>query len=192
VTDQGDHRARSPLAGRLEDLARTATMSGGAVSLEHVPFLAQVDLRVEPRLAPLAPYPLPATPNTAWESGDRATLWLGPDEWLVLGPPGAEDDIAAELRSAFADEHHSVVDVTSNRVAIEIAGPAAKQVLASSCSLDLHPSRWTIGSCAQTLLADTHVILQERRSSTGILVRPSFSDHLIDWLLDAVDVLRTT
>ena len=183
-------RARSPLSGRLDDLARAATASGGAVSLEHVPFLAQVDVRVEPRLALRAPYPLPTGPNTARESGDRAALWLAPDEWLVLGRPGAEHDIVAELGSAFACEHHSVVDVTSNRVAIEISGPAAKEVLASGCPLDFHPRRWGFESCAQTLLADTQVILQERQTSTGILVRSSFSEHLLDWLIDAVDVHR--
>lgn len=191
MTADADPRARSPLAGRLGDLARVAASSAGAVTLEHVPFLAQVDVRIDPWLARRAPYPLPTTPNTTWESGDRAALWLAPDEWLVLGPPGAEHEIVSELASAFAGEHHSVVDVTSNRVAIEISGPAAKEALASGCSLDLHPSRWVVGSCAQTLVADTQVILQEREASTGILVRSSFAEHLVDWLIDAVDGLGT-
>ena len=29
------------------------------------------------------------------------------------------------------------------------------------------------------------VILQERADTTGILVRPSFADYLVDWLIDA-------
>jgi sarcosine oxidase subunit gamma len=190
TAEDRDGTARSPLVGLIVDLERAAMSSGGAVTFDHVPFLAQVDVRANPRLAPRAPYPLPLTPNTAWESRDRAALWLGPDEWLVLGPPGAEHDIVEELGTAFAGEHHSVVDVTSNRVAIEIAGSAAKDVLAMGCSLDLSGGRWVVGSCAQTLLADTQVILHERASSTGILVRPSFAEHLVDWLIDAVDGVR--
>ncbi len=39
--------------------------------------------------------------------------------------------------------------------------------------------------CAQTMLARTQVILHERPETTGILVRPSFADYLVDWLIDA-------
>ncbi len=39
--------------------------------------------------------------------------------------------------------------------------------------------------CAQTMLARAQVILHERSDSTGILVRPSFADYLVDWLIDA-------
>jgi sarcosine oxidase subunit gamma len=178
-----DHTARSPLAGRLGDLAAVARPNG-TLTIEHVPFLAQVDVRVEAALAPRAPYPLPTTPNTAWEGRTRAALWLGPDEWLVLGPPGAQRDIVAELESVLAGLHHSIVDTTSNRVAIEIAGPRAKDLIALGCSLDLDPRSWRVGSCAQTLLARTQVVLHEREASTSILVRPSFANHLVDFLLD--------
>ena len=60
-----------------------------------------------------------------------------------------------------------------------------KELLAKGCPLDLDPPAWGVGSCAQTLLARAQVILHERRSTTGLLVRPSFADYLLDWLLDA-------
>src|SRR6266480_2662417 len=88
-----DARARSPLADRATNLA--------TIGAELMPFLAQVDLRVDPAYAGLAPYPLPIEPNTAVNDGRRAALWLGPDEWLVLGPPGAATEIVAELDTAF-------------------------------------------------------------------------------------------
>ena len=183
-----DTFARSPLSGRLDDLATATSRSNGAVTIHHVSFLAQVDVRVDPTLATRAPYPLPTTPNTAREGRTRAALWLGPDEWLVLGPPGAERDMVAELESAFAGHHRSIIDVTSNRVAIEISGSGAKDVMARGCSLDLGRN-WRAGSCAQTLFARAQVILHEREASTGILVRPSFADYLVDWLLDAAGSL---
>ena len=104
-----DARARSPLADRGTDLA--------TIGAELVPFLAQVDLRVDPAYAGLAPYPLPIEPNMAVDDGRRAALWLGPDEWLVLGPPGAAAEIVAELDAAFAHVDRSVIDVSANRVA---------------------------------------------------------------------------
>ena len=177
---------RSPLAARAADLARVAESTGGEVVLEHVPFLAQVDLRLDPLEAGRAPYPLPLEPNTAWEDGARAALWLGPDEWLVLGRPGDGAAIVSELEAALASVHHSAVDVGANRVALELAGPRSKEVLSKGCSLDLDPrGGWAAGRCAQTLLARVPVILQERAETTGILVRPSFANYLVDWLIDA-------
>jgi heterotetrameric sarcosine oxidase gamma subunit len=59
-------------------------------------------------------------------------------------------------------------------------------LLASGCPLDLHPRTWRSGMCAQTLFAKAPVILHERAESTGLLVRPSFADYVVDRLLVAV------
>jgi sarcosine oxidase, subunit gamma len=176
---------RSPLAHRLEELAGIEATTGGNVVVEHVPFLAQVDLRLAPELAARAPYPLPRTPNTVWEDGPRAALWLGPDEWLILGPPGSQGDIVHELEAALDGTHRSVVDVSDNRVALELSGPGVKELLSKGCAIDLDARSWGVGSCAQTLLARAPVVVHERAGTTGILVRPSFAGYLVDWLLDA-------
>jgi sarcosine oxidase, subunit gamma len=178
--------ARDPLASQASDLARVAGRTGGRVTVEHVPFLAQVSLRLDPSLAERAPFPLPLEANTAWEDGSRAALRLGPDEWLVLGPPHAGGGIVAELEVALEGEHRSIVDVSANRVAIELGGPGRLELLASGCPLDLHPRRWRSGMCAQTLLAKAQVILHERADSTGVLVRPSFAGYVIERLLVAL------
>lgn len=180
-----DDRARSPLAHRMDDLSAVGVRTGGDVIIEHVPFLAQVGVRIDPPLADRAPYPLPTTANTAWEDGLRAALWLGPDEWLILGPPRAGPEIVAELQASLDGLHRSIVDVSANRVAIEVSGPLAKEVLSKGCALDLHERSWKPGMCAQTMLARAQVILHERSGTTGILVRPSFADYLVDWLIDA-------
>jgi sarcosine oxidase subunit gamma len=175
--------ARDPLAARSDDLDAVAERTGGRVAIEHVPFLAQVSLRLDPSLAERAPYPLPLTPNTAWEDGPRAALWLGPDEWLVLGPPHAGTNIVGELEHALGGLHRSVIDVSANRVAIELGGPDRFELLASGCPLDLHPRAWRSGMCAQTLFAKAQVIVHEREATTGLLVRPSFADYLVERLL---------
>ena len=178
------HRlARDPLEARADDLAAVARRTGGRFTIEHVPFLAQVSLRLDASLVDRAPLPLPLDPNTAWEDGRRAALWLGPDEWLVLGLPHAADEIVAELGAALEGMHRSVIDVSANRVAIELGGPDRFELLAGGCPLDLHPRSWRTGMCAQTLFAKAQVILHERIGSTGMLVRPSFADYLVERLL---------
>jgi sarcosine oxidase subunit gamma len=168
---------------------RVAVATGGRLSMATLPGLAQVDLRLDPLLADRAPYPLPDEPNTAWEDGPRAALWLGPDQWLVLGPPGKGPEIVEELARSLDGLHRSVVDVTAARLAIEVGGPGRFELLAAGCPLDLHPRTWGTGRCAQTLLARVPVILHERRETTGILVRSSFADHLVAVLIDTAEGL---
>ena len=109
--------ARGGLEDRLGRPGRDRRRLARRGVVETVPFLAQVSLRLAAADAPSAPYPLPLEPNTAWEDGPRAALWLGPDEWLVLGPPLAGPEIVAELERALGGVHRSVVDVSANRVA---------------------------------------------------------------------------
>jgi sarcosine oxidase subunit gamma len=128
--------------------------------LREVELEAQVSVRGEPPLAP----------NTV--VGDA--IWLGPDEWLVLG--GLEQDYA---------DHSAAVDVSANRVCLELSGEGAAEVLARGCALDLHPSVFPPGRSAQTLLARAQVILYRTEDAFRLLVRPSFADYLRAWLRDA-------
>jgi len=181
----GETFARDPLASRASGLSRVADRTGGRVTIDHVPFLAQVSLRLDPSIADHAPFPLPTEPNTSWQDGERATLWLGPDEWLVLGPPNAGSDIVAELERALDGLHRSVIDVSANRVAIELGGPDRFELLASGCPIDLHPRTWGPGRCVQTLFAKAQVILHERAETTSLLVQSSFADYVVERLLVA-------
>jgi sarcosine oxidase, subunit gamma len=173
--------ARSPLAHRAADLA--------AIDAVEVAFLAQVDVRCDRAHAVSLGFPLEA--NTV--SGDmaRGALWLGPDEWLVVGLPGTAPAIAAEVDATLAGAHHSVVDVSANRAVIELGGPRRHDVLATGCGLDLDPRRgWTAGRCAQTLFARAQVVLQELDGATRVFVRPSFGDYVVDRLGAGAATLR--
>ena len=133
---------------------------------------------------------LPKTPNTTASSGDLTALWLGPDEWLVIGPPGREGAIAEGLREALAGQHCAVTDVTEGRTVIGLAGPRARDVLMKGCPLDLHPRQFKPGDCAQSSLAKCTVILHQTADlDTGpaydIYVERSFADYLWAWLEDA-------
>jgi sarcosine oxidase, subunit gamma len=167
--------ARSPLAQRSSDLE--------LVDARELAFVSQLDVRVDPSTA--ASLGLPAAPNTATTTGDRDALWLAPDEWLVVGAPGVAGAIADELGRSLDGLHHSVVDVSANRVALELAGPSRHDLLASACPIDLHPRSWGEGRCAQSVFGAAQVLLHERDEVTRLFVRPSFADYVVDLLLVA-------
>lgn len=142
--------------------------------------LAQIDVRADPANVPFeAPHP-----NTVatWEGRD--VLWLGPDEWLVVGHPGTEGAIVRRVENALRGHHRSVIDVSANRTAFDLTD--GLDVLSTGCGLDLDPSRWQPGMCAQTLLGGAQVILHQRDGrTTRVFVRPSFANHVVGWLLAA-------
>ncbi|MGW5463450.1 sarcosine oxidase subunit gamma [Streptomyces sp. NPDC003996] len=187
-------RQRSPLGDAAHRLAAATRSSRGAIRLAELPFLAQVNVRLDAK-SPAAEavglalgLQLPLEPNTAVHAGDVTAVWLGPDEWLVVGLRGTERDLEGRIRSAAGDEPVSVTDVSAQRTTLLVGGPRARDLLAHGCSLDLHPRAFGPGRCAQTTLARTQVVLvarDEPRAGFWVLVRSSFAGYLADWLLDA-------
>ncbi|MEU6369384.1 sarcosine oxidase subunit gamma family protein [Streptomyces sp. NPDC046931] len=187
-------RQRSPLVHAADRLAAATRSSGGAVRLAEVPFLAQVNVRLDAK-SPAADavglalgLQLPLEPNTVVRAGNLTVVWLGPDEWLVVGRPGAQRDLESRIRTAAGDGPVSVTDVSAQRTTILVTGPRARDLLSHGCPLDLHPRAFGPGRCAQTMLARAQVVLvarDEARAGFWVLVRSSFAGYLTDWLLDA-------
>jgi len=180
-------RARSPLDG-VPLPAR----------VRELPFVAQINLRADPndpalmaRLTDAIGARPPTEPNTAIVSDDgtRHVLWLGPDEWLILGEPDTGPDLERAISGATGEAHGSVIDVSANRTTLAVSGPRARDLLAFGCSLDIDERRFKPGHCAQTLLARANVIIvpvgPAVEPSFRILVRPSFAAYLAAWLTDA-------
>jgi sarcosine oxidase subunit gamma len=138
------------------------------VTVERLPAMPKLNVRSR-----TVPDGYPSTPNTFIVDGDRRVLWLGPDEWLVLHPAGAEPG--------------STVDVSDTRVVFSVAGPHARSLLAHGCALDLHQPAFPAGSCAQTMLARAAVILMAVSDEPvyWLLVRSSFARYVAEWLDDA-------
>jgi len=164
--------------------------------------IAQVALRADPadvalqaRLAAALSVAPPIDANTvvAAADGQGHVLWLGPDEWLVVGREGAGDEvgptIAETLQTAAQGAFVTTVDVSANRVGVEVEGTSARDLLAFGCALDLAARTFTPGSCAQTMVARAGVILWLRGEDPSprfwLLVRPSFATYLETWLRDA-------
>ena len=121
------------------------------------------------RAAAARVFPLPEADAVcrARSEGDRAGLWLGPDECLLLAPaaPGAAT-LLAELRAAIGTTAHSLVDVSHRQIGLEIRGPHAERILNGACPLDLSLDRFPVGMCTRTVFAKAEIVLwrtQEQR-----------------------------
>jgi sarcosine oxidase, subunit gamma len=190
---------RSPLADYRARFDALSLASRGELSLRELPFVAQVNLRADPsevalmdRLTASLGFALPVIPNTVTAKQDRRALWLGPDEWLIVGPQDEEKGLAQALWNGLGGAFGSIVDVSANRTVIEIRGRNAPQVLASGVPIDLEMRSFGPGHCAQTLLAKTQVIVELVNDDPAfdLYVRSSFALYAAEWLLDAAAPIR--
>jgi len=134
---------------------------------------------------------LPTAPCTAAAGEAGTALWLGPDEWLITTPAGAEVALAPVLRAALAGHAIALVDVTDGRTTVRVSGRRARELLAKGCALDFHARGFAAGEVKQSLLAGVDVTVHLVSDGPGagpvfdVLVQRSFADHLWRWLADA-------
>jgi sarcosine oxidase, subunit gamma len=130
--------------------------------------------------------PVPITACRAGVQGERAALWLGPDEWLLIAPPEAAAGVLSGLESALSGLACSVVDVSHRQVGLEVAGAHAELLLAAGCPLDLHPDAFPIGMCTRTMLGKTEIVLWRTGPEVFRLeVWRSFAAYLSAFLAEA-------
>jgi len=185
---------RSALADYAERFATLSAATGGDLSIRELPFVSQINLRADPKDASLMQrlesslggLALPIAPNTVTSRGDRRALWLGPDEWLLVGPDGKQGTFQDALRVGLAGAFGSIVDVSANRTLLEIRGPKARELLAHGVPIDLDARSFGPGCCAQTLLAKAQVIIERISGDPAfhLYVRSSFASYVADWILE--------
>jgi sarcosine oxidase subunit gamma len=122
----------------------------------------------------------PLAPNTT--SGKRPrVLWMGPEEWCLLGGP---DGLEQSVADACGDGLHHLADVTEGRAVFAVEGAAAADLLAKGCSLDFHPRVFAAGTCAQSLLAQLRVLIERPTEAPlfNLIVDRTFQAHLQAWM----------
>jgi sarcosine oxidase subunit gamma len=127
---------------------------------------------------------LPQAACTAAQSGDRAALWLGPDEWLLLFPPDQRDTVDAAFRETFGELPYSLVDVGERQVGFALEGPRATSLLNCGCPLDF--DEMPIGFCSRTMLGKAEIVLWRKGAhSFHIEVWLSFASYVSLLLAEA-------
>ena len=118
--------------------------------------------------------------------GETSLQWMGPDEWLLIGPGGQEFAVEQALRAALAGLHISVVNVSGGQQLLELSGPNVRQVLMKSTSYDVHRDNFPVGKAVGTVFAKSQLVIRHTGEDTWeLLIRRSFSDYWWLWLQDA-------
>jgi sarcosine oxidase subunit gamma len=131
-------------------------------------------------------FEVPTVACRAGAAGERAALWLGPDEWLLIAPVAEGDALQRGLATALTDLPHSLVDVSHRQTALTVSGPGATTLLASGCLLDLDERAFPVGMCTRTMLARAEVVLWRTAPERFRLeVWRSFAAYVSLYLADA-------
>ena len=113
-------------------------------------------------------------------SGDWHVLHLAPDEWLLVGRPGAAP-IAPDIA-------HSLVDISERSLGFVLSGTDARAALNAGCPLDLGDAAFPIGMCTRTLFGKVMVTLWRTGETTWrIDCGRSFAPYVAGLLALAVE-----
>jgi sarcosine oxidase subunit gamma len=121
---------------------------------------------------------LPQAPLAANPVGNRAALWLGPDEWLLLAAPEtAGEDVPWDLARTLTDEiatavgtlPHALVDVSERNCALIVSGPGAARLLNTQVFLDLEESAFPVGQVTRTLFTKAEIVLWRTAPETFVV-----------------------
>jgi sarcosine oxidase subunit gamma len=173
-------------AARIHPLENHAFALPG-ISLLPAPFAERFSLRARPdgigALGKAIGLELQVAPRTSASTDGIAALWLGPDEWMLVGKAGT--GIGGRL-SGTEGVLYSAVDISHRNTAIIVEGHKAATVLNSGCPQDLSLEAFPSGACARTVLGKSEVILY-RQGANKFRVEcwRSFSDYIWHYLVDA-------
>ena len=139
---------------------------------------------------------LPMEANTSSSSDSYTSLWLSPDEWMIIFNNNINNDnnhyeIEELLFKKISKTNlGAVTDVSDQFVMINLNGEKIFDLLSTGCPFDFTDFRSKVGSVVQTLLTQIDVIIyHEQVNSINLLVRRSFSEHLMSWMNDSASRL---
>ncbi len=124
------------------------------------------------------------------QQGERAALWMGPDEQLLLTSVADGAAVRGELGRSLESLPHSLVDVSHRQVAFELAGAQARNILSAGCPLDLHIGSFPVGMCTRTVLAKCDIVLWRTGDERfHVEVWRSFAGYASRFLAEAGETL---
>ena len=175
--------------GPLDLLAPTRGV-GAAVELSVAPPRAKFALRCRADVVAAAGQAfglvLPREACRAALAGDRAALWLGPDEWLLFAAERDAEAIAGELAAALSGTHHSLVDVSHRSCGFTVGGAQAATLINHGCPLDLSHASFAVGMCTRTLFEKAEVILwRTEKHAYHIEIERSYAPYVWNVLIEA-------
>lgn len=114
-------------------------------------------------------------------TSSQLSLNVRPGRWLLLTAPAAAD-AGIGLWATHCAGIGSAVDLSSGLALLHVGGSAAREVMARSCRLDLHPQYFTAGRAAATIMAQVATIIVALPRGLLILTPASTARHFREWL----------
>jgi len=139
---------------------------------------------------------LPTEANTSSSSSKLTSIWLSPDEWMVITNETTKKDsnnydLEESLFNSISKTNlGAVVDVTDQFVMLELEGSKLYELFSSGSPFNFNEFKEKKGSSTQTLLNGIDVIILNKGINlVNLFVRRSFSEHLYSWINDSASRL---
>lgn len=178
-------KSTAALAERMQPL-EGRVYGGNSVTLTPAQAMERVSLRSEEKavaaLGKAIGLSLPRKPGTSVTKGDVTALWIGPDEWLVLGTVGS--GLEAKLNKVKTGLY-SVVSVDNRNTGLVVSGANAVNAINGGCPRDLSLKAFPVGGCGRTIIGKAEVVLWRTGEDTfHVECWRSFSDYVWKYLAD--------
>ena len=139
---------------------------------------------------------LPVEANTSSASDNFTSLWLSPDEWMMISNNTVDKEnnnylIESVLFNKISKINlGAVTDVSDQFVVLDLKGERIFDVLSTGCPFNFNGFKNKKGAVIQTLLLQIEVIIYHKDTNyVSLFVRRSFSEHLTSWIDDAASRL---
>ena len=139
---------------------------------------------------------LPTEANTSSSSSKLTSIWLSPDEWMIISNEITKKDtnkydFEESLYNSISKTNlGAVIDVTDHFVMLELEGKNIYELFATGSPFNFNEFKEKKGSTTQTLLNNIDVIIQNKGENlVNLFVRRSFSEHLYSWINDSASRL---
>jgi len=139
---------------------------------------------------------LPMEANTSSTSDNYTSMWLSPDEWMLVSNNTVDkENNKYEIQELLFNKISktnlgAVTDVTDQFVMIELTGEKIFELISAGCPFNFNEFKTKKGAVAQTLLLQIDVIFYLKEINTvNLFVRRSFSEHLMSWINDTASRL---
>ena len=139
---------------------------------------------------------LPLEANTSSSSDKYTSMWLSPDEWMIV----SNDTINKEnnnyeiedllFKKISKTNMGAITDVSDQFVLLNLKGEKIFDLLSTGCSFNFDHFKIKKSAVIQKLLAQIDVIILNKGiNNVSLFVRRSFSEHLMSWIKDAASRL---
>lgn len=118
--------------------------------------------------------------------GDRAILWMSPDELLILCPYDEADSALAGMAGCLDGRHALVTDMSDARGSFDLRGAGLRDVLAKLTPADMSRTGLPVGELRRSRLAQTPAAFWlKSETSAQIICFRSVAQYVFDLLKTA-------